>query len=232
MPITYQQTYQGLPINTNKEKQQGCDTTILDRLYDQTQYMINKYAKVLQVRFDIRYPQDNSIEPRNDDFTRFNRNFKRNLERNYPLPKENKIRAEKINFKDNPIQHKNTVDPMITLVIEKHHNNTQKSDTEKEHPHAHVLVHVNGNEKKSGYDIQQRAVREWNTVLDVNGNNGLVDFCNRQGPSSYMIDRNNPEYEAVKNQAFHQASYLAKTRGKEEHNKGQWRIMGSRIPKT
>jgi hypothetical protein len=212
---------------------QGCNTEILDRLYNQIEYMLHKHSKVVQVRLDLHYPQNDSIKPNKNDFSIFNRNFKRNLERNYPLPKEGKIRSEKIHFKDNITQRKNTVDPIITLVIEKHTNNTQKGDVDKEyHHHAHVLVHVNGNAKQSGYDIQQRAVREWNIVLGVKGNNGLIDFCNRKKTSSYMVDRNSPNYEDVKNQAFHQASYLSKTRGKEEHDKGKWRIMGTRIPKT
>jgi hypothetical protein len=232
MQLTYEPTYKNLSINTNKEKMQGCDIAILDRIYNQLEYMVNKHSKVLQVRFDLHYPQDNSIELKQGDFTRFNRNFKRNLERNYPLPKDGKIRSEKIHFKNEPIHQKNKVDPMITLVVEKHTNNTQKGDTDKQHPHAHVLVHVNGNAKKEPYDIQQRAVREWNTVLGVSGNTGLVDFCDRQGQSSYIVDRNQPDFESTINAAFHQASYLAKVRGKEDRSKGQWLVMGTRIPKT
>jgi hypothetical protein len=192
--------------------------------------MINHHSKVLQVRFDLRYCRDNSRQPQQGDFTKFNKNFKRNLERNYKLPKEGRIRSDKVRSKENPIsQTEHQVDPHIVMVIEKH---THNASTQDMHPHAHVLVHVNGNAKQSGYDIQQRAVREWNTVLGVKENNGLVDFCNRQGPSSYMIDRNSPQYEDIKNKAFHQASYLAKIRGKDERNKGQWLVMGTRIPKT
>jgi hypothetical protein len=222
MTITYQPTYNNLTINTNKERRHGCDTVILDRLDDQFNHMIERHSKVLQVRLDLRYPQDHSVEPQQGDFHRFCKNFKRNLERNYPLVEEGKVRSKKIHFKNEDIPSiKHQVDPHITLVLEKH--------TTENHPHAHVVVHVNGNAKKSPYGIQQRAVREWNTVLGTTGNTGLVDFCDRENTCSYIIDRNSPDFETIRNQAFHQASYLAKMRGKEDRNKGSWRVIGSRI---
>jgi hypothetical protein len=184
--------------------------------------MIENHSKVLQVRFDLRYPQDHSIEPQQGDFSKFSKNLKRNLERNYPLPEEGKIRSKKIHFQHEDLpQAKHQVDPHITLVTEKH--------TTDNHPHAHVVVHVNANVKKSPYDIQLRAVREWNTVLGTTGNIGLVDFCNRENTCSYIIDRNSSDFETMKNQAFHQASYLAKIRGKEDKDKGSWRVIGTRL---
>jgi hypothetical protein len=222
MSITYQPTYNDLSINTNKEKRYGCDTMILKRLYEQQEHVIQQHSKVLQVRIDLRYPHDDSIEPQQGDFHRFCKNFNRNLERNYPLVEEGKVRSKKIHFKNEDVPSiKHKVDPHITLVAEKH--------TTENHPHAHVVVHVNGNAKKSSYDIQQRAVREWNTVLGTSGDVGLVDFCNRGNTCSYIIDRNSSDFETIKNKAFHQASYLAKTRGKEEKAKGSWRVIGSRI---
>jgi hypothetical protein len=271
--ITYDKTYNDLPINTNVDKQLRCNTVILNRLCSQSEYMSNNHSKVLQVRLDLHYPQNIQIEPKQSDFSKFNKNFKRNLERNYKLPKEGKLRSEKTSPNEvgrSSGGHK--VDPHITLVIENHANDQRHMNSSKckyneqinnsnmngvnkcnmnevnQHPHAHVLVHVNGNAKRSAYDIQQRAVREWDTIIKTKvkqseqnitnerslsqTNNGLVDFCNKNGPSAYLIDRNDPNYEDIKKQAFYQASYLAKTRGKEDKAKGSWTMLGTRLPKN
>jgi hypothetical protein len=47
-----------------------------------------------------------------------------------------------------------------------------------------------------------------------------------------MIDRNAPDYEDTLNKAFHQASYLAKTRGKEHKPSHVWRALGTKVPKN
>jgi hypothetical protein len=220
MSITYNSIYHNLPINTNINKQQGCETVILDRLHSQLEYMTNNHSKVLQVRCDLRYPQDTQIEHKRTHFSKFNKNLKRNLERNNKLPKDGKSRSEKVPLKDHP---KHNIDPHITLVIEQH--------TPEHYPHAHVLVHVNGNIKQSANDILQRAERIWNSTLNIPEKNGLVDHCNKKGTNSFMIDRNSDNYSDTINNAFYQASYLAKTRGKENTPKSVWTVLGTRLPK-
>jgi len=54
MKTIYEQTYQGLAINTNKEKNQGCYTEILDRLNSQVDIGLSKHSKLIQVRMDLR----------------------------------------------------------------------------------------------------------------------------------------------------------------------------------
>lgn len=241
MSTTYEPQYTGYKINTNQNKGLGCDTDILDALQSQYEYMQKNHVRVFQVRLDLRYPKDGSVTPQKGDFTKFIKNYTRNLERNYKLPSEGKKRAtSRTDNQGLPIKKRHNVDPHITLVVEKHvsthelqkDTNSQNNFSHANHPHAHVLVHVNGSVKKSAYDIQQRAAREWETVLGVSNNSGLVDFCNREAPCFYMIDRNDPDHQQVKDDAFHQASYLAKVRGKEAREKGSWKVMGTRIPQN
>jgi hypothetical protein len=95
MSVTYEKTYKGLSINTDKENHLGCDTIILEKLYQQFFHMTSHHSKVLTSRFDIHYPQDNSIKPEYHHFRKFLKNYSRNLECNYKLPREGKIRSEK-----------------------------------------------------------------------------------------------------------------------------------------
>lgn len=235
MAITYASRHNGYKINTDKNKKLGCDTKILDKLQGNLEYMTEKHVRTLQVRLDLRYPTDGSAKPQKGDFTQFIKNYKRNLERNYKLPEDGKVRGKsRIDKNSKPLTKRHSVDPMIALVTEKHREKGKKNDgqqAERRNPHAHVVVHVNGSIKKDADDVQQRAVREWQTVLGLTDRPDLVDFCDKNGPCSYMIDRGSPDYRQIMNDAFNQMSYLAKERGKEEKAKGAWKVMGTRVPK-
>lgn len=63
MDITYEQTFNGYPINTDREKGMGCYTKGLAILQDKLESMIENHSKVLVTRVDLRYPQDGSVEP-------------------------------------------------------------------------------------------------------------------------------------------------------------------------
>lgn len=225
-------TYKGYPINTNNSKQ-ACYVQVLDKLTDKLEYMLAKHSKVTQARIDLRYPADNSITPDPKHLSRFTEYFKRDLERNNPMPPEGKQRSTggRVNH------HK--VDPHIIKVTEKH----AKSDL----PHTHVLALVNGNAKHKVYDIQRRAQRQWNNVLGLTPEQGkgLVDFCDRNGPGGYVIkrvtkkDENNKtvldldrqKQDPITQAAVYQASYLAKYRGKENKAKGAQLVTSTRQPK-
>lgn len=60
---------------------------------------------------------------------------------------------------------------------------------------------------------------------------GLVDYCNQNGENGKIIKRGNPDEQKITNQVMHQASYLAKKRGKEDIPKGQHLWVGTRVPK-
>lgn len=95
MDITYEQTFNGYPINTDREKGMGCYTKGLAILQDKLESMMENHSKVLVTRVDLRYPQDGSVEPSSNDFTLFNKNLTRDLERNNILPETGRLRGKR-----------------------------------------------------------------------------------------------------------------------------------------
>lgn len=63
MDITYEQTFNGYPINTDREKEMGCYTKGLVILQDKLESMMEKHSKLLLTGVVLRYPQDGSVEP-------------------------------------------------------------------------------------------------------------------------------------------------------------------------
>lgn len=220
MSITYEAHFNGYPIQTNKEKNQGCYTDILQKLQNQMEYMTTAHNKTFPVRLDVRYPQDYAGIPQQKDFSRFCKNFKRNLENNCPIPKEGQVRGRRPKGADGqPVTPKHRVDPSILLVPEQHDQNRP--------PHGHVVIMVNGNSKRNPKDIFKRAEREWGTAIGVENPKGLVHLCE----GNHFIDRN-ADFEASVQAAFFHNSYVAKVRGKEHRSKGAWKVIGTRTPKV
>lgn len=58
MAITYEDTFQGLPINTDKARGLGCRTEILQRTKDLLDGYIETHSKCLVTRFDLAAPKD------------------------------------------------------------------------------------------------------------------------------------------------------------------------------
>ncbi len=200
---TTNQAYNNLSINTNKGKDLSCLVDVLDKYHAHLKDMTTKHSKVMQLRFDLRYPADGTITPDNEQLSNFSYNFQRKLQR------------EKIEG-----GHK--VDPRLILVTEQHDNS--------QHPHIHGTVLVNANAKQKAYPLYLEIERQWKQVLKTNSE-GLVDRCNKQGENGIIINRNADDYQDKMNQCSHQASYLAKTRGKESNPKGSWLVKGTRVPK-
>ena len=212
--VTYESTFNGYPINTDKDKEIGCYTKGLARLQNEIESMTAKHNKVLITGVILRYPQDGSIQPSSKDFNIFNKNLKRDLERNNILPKEGKLRGTRRTEPDKT--PKNQVDPSITIVCEQH--------GEDKNTHAHVLIMVNGNAKRDPFDIHKRASRAWKSAIGVENVSGLVHCCER----SHLLNRSSPDFQQEVNDAFHHSSYLFKVRGKEHRHKGSWMIHGTR----
>ena len=73
--------------------------------------MLQKHSKVFQTRFDLRYPQDKTVDYDPNQIRDFNDYLKRTLERNNPIPKEGqKISPGKTE------EDKHKVDPRIISV--------------------------------------------------------------------------------------------------------------------
>ena len=180
--------------------------------------MISKHSKVLQTRFDLRYPKDYDTIETSSHISSFLDNLTKDLKRNIPLPKPGMKRGQKLS----PQVH--DPDPRIMWVRENH--------GKSENPHFHCLALVNGNAKKSGEDIQKRADRQWGNIVNPDSDEGLVDFCYRSGPHSIMIKRTAEDFDVKVEQAKRQASYLSKPKGKEKPEKGAWKVGGTRLKKN
>jgi hypothetical protein len=200
------------------------DCHIINTYIQKRDYMLSQHSKVLQKRFDLHYPQDNSIIPHPDHISNFTENLTRRLQRQNSLPQQDKkISPRRDPFK--PITHPH--DAQILCVREQ--------SSENNHPHYHCIALVNGHARQDGYYIQQQAQRAWNTTLGYpknSNNNGLVDNCyNSNGPDYHVMNKNHRDFNLQVEQSYNQATYLAKTRTKELNPKGSWRVTGTRIPK-
>lgn len=229
--ITYNTHYRDYKINTNAEKTYGCYTDGLDIYLDHLESMCAKYSKVFQLRFDLRYPDDNSVEYKPRQLSVFQENLTKDLKRNCRIyPKKTDPN------KPSSRNRKHDVDPRIIKACEIGKNNNKV--------HVHGLLLLNGHAKDAGSvgDLQKRIERQWANALGISqptdnikdestAVTGLVDYCNQYGTNHYMIERNKPDFEQVKNEASHQASYIFKTRDKEGLAKGSWMVTASRLPR-
>lgn len=196
--ITYESSFNGHTINTNKEKNHGCYEKVLNKIETVIDSMIEKHSKIMITRIDVRYPNDDNMICESKQISDFTYNLKRSLNR-----------------EKNVGNH--AVDAQVITV--------QEQDTSK-HPHFHVAIIVNGNAKKSPYSIYEKADKLWKIATD-SSLDGLVDHCNRN-KNGIVIDRNSSSFESDYNSAFYQLSYLAKVRGKEDREKGSWLVRTTR----
>lgn len=217
MKISNNELHNGYCVNTGKDGTKHYYPQILDKYHAHLQDMVDRHSKVMQVRFDLRYPADGSVTPNPEHLYSFSKNITRDLTRNAPLS------TEPDRKKSGSRAHQ--VDPRLLRVTEQHGGSP--------HPHTHGLLLVNANAKISAFDVLQRVERQWRNALGVESASGLVDHCSRSGPNPLIIKRyaNETQFAEAMNAASHQASYLAKTRGKENPAKGAWLVSSSRLPK-
>ena len=190
---------------------------ILDKIDTQTQDMLSSHSQTLTLRFDLRTAADSNIHLDSAMLDHFRENLIVDLRRNNPLPKDGNKRAQQKN------QSKHKVDPRLIVVLEQH--GAEKS-------HAHCFLLVNANAKREPWDLLQRVERQYANVLKEEYAPGLVDYCDKKGPNSYLLRRKNTEaLQEDLDSVYHQSSYLAKVRGKEKRAKGTWLVRSSRLPK-
>ena len=196
--VTYESTFNGHSINTNKDKNLACYEKVLSKIETVLDSMLDKHSKVMIARLDLRYPNSDNIICNSNLVSDFTYNLKRSLNR-----------------EKNAGNH--FVDAQIITVQEQDKSN---------HPHFHLAVIVNGNAKRSPYPIFDKANKLWKTATG-SSSDGLVDYCNRH-ENGIIIDRNSPSFEKDFDKAFYQLSYLAKVRGKESREKGSWLVRTTR----
>ena len=193
--ITFESHYNNHSINA---KVSGCYEKALSKIENIMNEMVSKHSKIMTVRFDIRYPDNDNINPSSERISDFAYNLKRSLDRE-------------------TFEGGHKTDAKVIHVQE------QESSS---HPHHHFAVIVNANAKQNAYPILEKANNLWKTMMKTN-EDGLVDFCNRY-ENGIIIRRNSPDYEEQYDKTFYQLSYLAKVRGKENRDKGAWLIKTSR----
>ena len=147
--------------------------------------MAGRHSKALQTRMDFRYPQSYQSDGSNRDFSTVLKTFSKELCRK-------------------------KYDPQYIARRE------QKKST---NPHLHVNMIVNGNKKRCRASMVESAEKHWANTLGIPveevHEKQLVYSCNKDPegnprPNGYMIDRNKPDHDEMKNNAIRQMSYLAK----------------------
>lgn len=201
--LTIETEFQEKSINTNKEKDQSCIEEILKTINAHLDDMLEKHSRVMVTRFDIRAPQE-AKDFTNQQIGRIIENMGRALDR-----------------KDYPSGH--DPDPRIIAVAEDHGNGT----------HHHCLAIVNRNAIQNRYGIYELAERYTAKALGIPQKEakGLIEHCNGHGENGITITRNSPDAKEKIDQVMHQASYLAKKRGKENTPKGQHLYVDTKVPK-
>lgn len=178
---------------------------IMNKYEKSLEYMLNKHSKVMQIRFDMHYPNDNSIKPDKKHIYQFNTNLSRYFNR------------QKING-----SHK--IDLKKVWVEEKRNS---------QNPHYHYVALINGNAKRSMYSILSKAEDIWKRIIN-HELTGLINYCDKTYDGSkqdngIIMDRNKQNYQNNIDKCKKQALYLAKKDSKDKKPRGAWMVGSSRI---
>ena len=185
----------------------------MEKIMKMTNSMIARHSKVLQVRFDLRYPQDH-IPLKQTSQGRKRSDFSRTMQ----------AVAQELNRKHLDVQY------------------VGKEERENSiHPHAHFGVQINGNKMQRRNSILPVVEKHWGHTLNIPAEEiherQLVFPCNQDGEgnpraSGYRIDRNDTtHFQEQKEAAVRQLSYLAKERESDTLPKGTRRYYFSQYRK-
>lgn len=147
--VTYENTYCGFPISTDKEKGYGCIMKILDHILMRLIYMLDRHSKVKAIRVNLHFPTGFNYDP----------------EVNYP-GKVVELMVASCN-RYNQKKFPNKLDLQIFWICEKVGDKL---------PHYHFLCLVNGHAlQDSGYVIDHM-MRIWATILKIENSQGYVNY--------------------------------------------------------
>lgn len=201
--VTFQPTYNDKPILTDKSKGYGCREDILNKIEERMDHATEKHCKVLCTRMDLRYPQGYLAPKDNKQVSNFLAKFKRNLKRNQN-------------------------DPHYVCVREQ---------SREKHQHYHLILLTSQKRHQYPHKLIDKAEELWASTLGLENGKGLVDHCTKsrtgqKQPNSYRLNRNDDNFELMKDKAFERASYLAKENTKGNQPKRQREVLCSRLPEV
>jgi hypothetical protein len=164
-----------------------CRSDILNGIDRVFGYALQDYSKVFFVRFDLHYPADGCHLTPDIAINRFRDSFIKNRAREGYRPLYIWCREQEMS----------------------------------PNPHFHFVLLLDGQKTQSIYGHQEKAREMWYKILRVPmppGRKGLFDPCDEKrpglAPNGIMIQSSKPNRNNEQNNAFHWASYLAKTKGK------------------
>jgi hypothetical protein len=184
MPITYEKQYKDYPILTDRERKLGCDTKVLEKIEKLTTHTTQKHNKILGLRMDLNYPSNMKVPTDNTHIQKFMSKFIKYCKRQ-------------------------DYDPHYIWVREQ---------SREKHQHYHLALLCNGNKLQNPGKLLKKAEDHWCQSIGEDAT-GLVDHCtkSRKGepqPNSYMMRRNDDDFEQKTKDWFQRCSYLAKTNTK------------------
>lgn len=200
--VTFEQTYNGKPILTDKTKGYGCREDILEKIEKRMNYAIESENKPLCVRMDFRFPQGYDVPTGNDHMSSFLSKFKRYLKRNDNSPQYICVREQS--------REKHQHYHLVLLINQKKHQYPNKPIQKAEELWASTLNVGNG----KGLVDHCRKSR-----------------TGKKQSNFYRLNPNAADYEQQKAKAFERASYLAKTNTKGNQPKYKHDVLCSRLPK-
>lgn len=201
---TYESTYNGKRILTNKKKGLGCDTEILDKTDRLISSYTEKHNKVNLTRFDLRYPKDHFAPDDNKDFSTFSATFNKDLKRKGLDPKYIAVREQ-------------------SREKHQHYHVAVLTDGNKiQNPHVVLKTAEEHWNRTIGQDKDSKGLVDYCTK-SRSGEKQTNHYRLRRGDENYDEDLNN---------CFERCSYLAKinTKGKAPHRTRE--VFMSRIPPT
>ena len=226
--VTYEPTYNGHPINTNKEKKQGCATEILDKYEAIADDAIANRCKVMDYHFALRYPAGSDCPADNRDIKRFTENYRKHLKREGLDPHCLWVREQ---------SKAQLVEPASVPPCSQPEERTEEQPAAQRH-HYHCVYLLDGNKTASPHNHLKKAEELWVKAVGApEGTKGLVDYCDKARDGSpqrnaIMLRRISDKVVENYDEAFYHASYLAKIRTKGHAPKGVRQYGGTEVPKA
>ncbi len=200
---TYESTYNGKRILTNKNKGLGCDTDILDKLDRLITFYTERHNKVGITRFDTRFLQNQFAPDDNKAFSRFIAPFTKALKRKGLDPKYIAVREQ-------------------SREKHQHYHVAVLTDGNKiQHPHVIIKAAEEHWNRTIGQD------KDYKGLVDYCTKSRSGD----KQTNHYRLRRGDENYDEELNNCFERCSYLAKinTKGKAPHRTRE--VFSSKIPK-